>query len=136
MADITLSVKATDINDVVNKADKSLSNITSEAKEETTRLSFPSGKYDDLTLGASGTIYTAPADGYVYLVKSSGISSSSYCGLANDTRHYSINNTAYGVTTMKVRMLLPVCKNDEYHPFYNMTGDVDFFRFIYAEGEK
>ena len=38
------------------------------------QLSMPSNKYIDLTLGASGTTYTAPANGYFFVEKISGAS--------------------------------------------------------------
>ena len=65
----------TDVNkitaDLQLKAEKDLSNITAEAKSQIAGHGMPSSNYVDLTLGASGATYTAPASGYFEFNKAS-----------------------------------------------------------------
>ena len=55
-------------------ADKSLSNLNSTGKASASNLSYPSSTAVELTLGASGTSYTAPTDG-VFTVRFKSLSS-------------------------------------------------------------
>ena len=48
-------------------ADTSLSNLTDAGKIQAAHLAMPSNVYDELTVPASGTILTAPADGVYFL---------------------------------------------------------------------
>lgn len=50
--------------DLINIARMQEELVNKVDKKQATQASMPSGKYIDLTLGASGTTYTAPADGY------------------------------------------------------------------------
>ena len=65
MADITLSVKASDLNQVVNKATKQLDNITAEAKKEIAELSMPSDNRTLIQVDKSGSYWTATENGYL-----------------------------------------------------------------------
>lgn len=49
-------------NELANKADRSLSNLTDAGKS----FSFPSDTYVSVDISNSTTTYTAPADGYIY----------------------------------------------------------------------
>ena len=49
-----------------SKADTDLSNLSSTGKEKVTEFSFPNGTIEELTLGASGTGYTATYDCWFY----------------------------------------------------------------------
>ncbi len=91
---------------------------------------FPSGRYDNLTLGASGTNYTAPANGYVLLSRYS-TAQSQYCQLLGS----GVSPTMYsfgadGLCTV----YLPIRKGQNFIANYT-TPTKDLFRFIYAEGE-
>lgn len=48
-----------------NKVDLNQLNTNTQGLEYLSGLGMPSSKYIDLTLGASGTTYTAPANGWV-----------------------------------------------------------------------
>ncbi len=50
-----------------NKADIDASNFNADGKSLLSGLGMPSNRYIDLTLGASGATYTAPANGYIFL---------------------------------------------------------------------
>ncbi len=97
-------------------------------------LGMPGSKYTDLTLGASNSEYTAPANGCFYFAKVSG-KDSSYGVIMNSTKGYSQQMTATG-TNNWVRGILSAQKGDVVKIEYSATGSTQAFRFIYAEGEK
>lgn len=108
--------------------------LSRENKEEITNWSFPSDVFTDLTLGVSGTPYTAPANGWVHILKlSNGIGQ--YLTLRNVTKNISLraNNTSNVVD--QSGLIIQVNKNDIYSVVYTYSGTTNIFRFIYAEGE-
>lgn len=91
---------------------------------------MPGEKYINLTLGASNTVYTAPANGYFTLAK-----------MANNGQHIYMSNGRISVqswvsTTGYIQSFLPVQKGDSLNIGYTATGDTAFFRFVYAQGEE
>lgn len=97
---------------------------------------MPSTKYDSLTLGASGTRYTAPANGWFYLEKVS-----TAVGQYQNLKKVDENNvTIYAdekdssKTGNSTRTLLFVKKDDIVGVGYNLGGNTNAFRFIYAQG--
>lgn len=54
-----------------NKADVDLNNVNpgQAFTSQSARWAMPSGEYIDLTLGDSGCEYTAPANGYIYILQ-------------------------------------------------------------------
>lgn len=100
---------------------------------------FPSNRYIDLELGASGSTYTAPANGWYYLQKISGANNQHSSILALKDGETATEYMALGWTPMgnngNVNMLkVPKGKKVEIH--YNLTGATEIFRFIYAEGSN
>ena len=98
--------------------------------------SMPSNKYIDLTLGASGTKYTAPANGWFTLRKianSDGSSNDKYCDMYNNTSSIGVHNN--GMHAFQFICTIPALKGDIIQINYNATGNTNLFRFIYAEGE-
>ena len=100
----------------------------------------PSNRYIDLTLNASGSTYTAPADGWVYLNKQLGGTSIAYemAISVNDDLYREAKFTSTGnlVSTNSIHIIIPVIKGAVFKPIYNLTGNTLAFRFIYAEGSK
>ena len=92
--------------------------------------SLPSSSYIDLTLGPSGSSYTAPANGW-FVVWASMTSQTYIQGTntVNATGFYHITPTGM---TIAGRGLLPVRKGDVMTFLYN--ANVEFIRFIYAVG--
>ena len=87
-------------------ADTSLSNLTAAGKEVAATMSMPSSVKDELsTSGASGSQYTAPADGYFYIITMPGNSTSLRITTPNLGTGGYVNNTSYGT-----RFFLPVLK--------------------------
>ena len=62
--DVNTSAITSIQNNLENKLDKNLTNITSTTKELIGSYSFPSSKFDNLTVDGNGATYTAPADGW------------------------------------------------------------------------
>ena len=97
--------------------------------------SMPSSRYIDLTLGADGTTYVAPANGY-FDVKKNFTSSGRYIWF----RLYNSTNTVMDITFWGsnngfIGAFIPVSKGSKVEIYYNTDGDTKLFRFIYAEGD-
>lgn len=127
-----------DINKVYEdlelKANKNLSNLTAEGKSLASGFGMPSDRYIGLTLGASGTNYTAPANGWVHVAKMSA-DVNQYVTFSNITKGFSINNGFYA-SNSSMEILAPVEKGDNFVIYYNASGSTKKFRFIYAKGEN
>lgn len=95
------------------------------------QMSMPSTKYVDLTLNASGSTYTAPANGWFFLQKKH--SSATYAGIYNTTAGW-LAMECGGSSIPKV--CLPAQKGQQVMVSYGATGETTYFRFIYAEGSK
>ena len=93
--------------------------------------SMPSSRYIDLTLGASGSRYTAPANGWFCVAKRSG-GTNQYLGLISN----GLEVTVYYNSGMVARNFIPCKKGSTITVNYNMSGNTEFFRFIFAEGES
>lgn len=98
--------------------------------------SMPSSKYIDLTLGASGSTYTAPANGWVIL--RGNITNAQNITLARTTfgMWNDITERTTGIVDSSASNIvsIPVRKGNTFQIIY--TGTVDLLRFIYAEGEE
>ena len=94
---------------------------------------MPSSRYIDLTLGASGSTYTAPANGYVLIRKFSNATAQHLTAFnqsgIGDTKVSSIVSQALWVW-------FPVKKGEPFYVTYNAGGRTELFKFIYAEGSK
>ena len=99
---------------------------------EAAEASMPSGKYVDLTLGASGSTYTAPANGWVYCVGKTTASSSyisvdipnTFCGINGIAANQDLTLNQIAVeagTVFGVR-------------YGNVT--LTLLRFVYAQGDQ
>lgn len=94
---------------------------------------MPSDRYIDLTLGASGSTYTAPANGYFVLNKrATGTNQYIYLGDVENKMAIRLNATE----PSNGQIFLPVRKNEKVNVSYTYGGDTIEFRFVYAEGEN
>lgn len=95
-------------------------------------IGFPSSRYEDLILGASGTTYTAPANGYAYVNKES-TASGQYVNIYDGTvaSHRNISSAS----GQPILVIAPVLKGKNFKVEYTAGGTTKQFRFIYAEGE-
>ena len=96
---------------------------------------MPSTKYIDLTLGSSGTVYTAPADGYVAIRQ--------YFASAQNVNFVGIYHYEASIDIMQSRpaesdvaTFMPIKKGQRFRVYYNdITSNVaSYFRFVFAEG--
>lgn len=123
---------ATDLN---GKADVDLTNVNNAGTSRSAGWAMPSDTYVDLTLGASGTTYTAPANGWFWVRHRT---SSNGGGLTTDI---SKNNMfIYGtgrktVANAVISDFLPV-KKGAILTFYYDSGKDTAIRFIYAQGSE
>lgn len=114
-------------------ADIDLSNITDDGRANIANVGMPSDIYTDLTLGSSGTNYTAPADGW-YAIKKTSNGSGQYLILYNSTTRIGTSNSQGSGAS--IQMFVPARKGDKINVTYNLGGATDYFRFIYADGAK
>ena len=121
--------------DLSGKADVDMSNLTTSGKSLISGLPMPSNRYTDLTLGASGSTYTAPANGWFGLSKNSG-GSGKYIGIWTGGNYSNaIGMTSFATASQGLSVYCPCRKGDSVQVDYNATGTTGMFRFIYAEGE-
>jgi hypothetical protein len=122
------------LEQVAQKVNVDGTNLNNEGKSLFAGYAMPSNKYIDLTLGASGTTYTAPANGYFCLDKSLTTGNGEvYMRCVENllsTRFYAKSDTR------AVHLFLPIKKNNTIVVTYTDAGKTNIFRFIYAEGEQ
>ena len=121
---------------LTTKANVSLSNLTAAGKTVVSNLSMPSASYKELTLGSTGTVYTAPADGYVVF---NGYATAPQGVISLLTHPTGLNTlcTAGGNGNPFLRVYLPVAKGAQFRAEYyyiNTSGSGYMFRFYYAKG--
>ena len=116
-------INVDDLSDNTIKMDNSISS-------QVAHMAMPSDKYIDLTLGASGTNYTAPADGWIQLDGSS-TTMGDFLEISS-----TINFTFQSATAQQYcRAFFPVAKNTNYKIYYN-GFTVKSFKFVYAIGSQ
>lgn len=117
-----------------NKLDLNANNLDTNGKSLISGLSMPSNKYTNLTLGASGSIYIAPANGWYFLSLRNG-SANTYSYMNNITSNNVVGGSILvGITEQR---LLPVKKGDSVMVTYGAIDAQDkVLRFVYAEGSK
>ena len=111
------------------KVNVTADNLSEIGKKLISGLGLPSGKFIDLTLGASGTQYTAPANGWVFL--NFYFSGQGYSAVAIDGKTYAGN----GSGMWNNHYCFPVSKGKEFQLSYDSCS-TNVFRFYYAEGEE
>lgn len=90
----------------------------------------PSNRYIDLTLGASGSTYTAPANGWVTIV----MGSSTQVNIHVNVDGPNLSSLNEGSEAKSRGNFVPVKKGDLFSIYYAGTSDI--FRFIYDEGVR
>lgn len=104
---------------------------------ELSGLGMPSGRYTDLTLGASGATYTAPANGWAALLQRSSTSTSSsslsYVYMSRGVRTGFVTH----FTNIDMDIFIPVKAGESFVVNYaniNTSYSEAAFKFLYAEG--
>lgn len=126
---------ATDLN---GKADVDLTNVNATGTATMTKMSMPSSRKDTLVLGATGSTYIAPANGWFVLAGNDSVSTQGAAVMRRvSDRMGTTCGSTYG-TNMSSGWLngsLPVKKGAEITIFYTGFSASAFnFFFVYAEG--
>lgn len=108
-------------------------NFSQTGRERLTSFGFPSTTNKDLTLLASGEVYTAPADGWFLLTIE-----------ANNDNEFIVStnlNTCWrdnpwGLREGHVTSICPARKGEKVSIVYTVTGQILAFKFIYAVGSQ
>lgn len=118
---------------LTDKTDTDFGNLTDEAKSLIANMASPSDtKFIELSLGATGATYTAPANGYVFFAKRA----------ARVDEYATMGSTMVATTNTGnwvgawVNVYLPIKKNDTFYLSYNLTGELSTFRFVPAAGSE
>ena len=107
---------------------------TKTDKVQASLASMPSDRYIDLNLGATETIYTAPANGWVVINKTS-TGASQFLEIASMTG--GVASKVFSVASgQNFQISIPVRKGVRFMVAYSFGGTTHKFRFIYAEGEQ
>lgn len=117
--------------DLSGLSDTNLSNLTTTGKTKVSNLAMPSNSYINITVAASGSSFTAPADGWAYIQ-----------GNITSGGSVKITNSTVGMESTSVvlagfapgRAYIPVKAGDIVYYYYNYTPDA--FKFYYSEGSK
>ena len=131
----TASQKAAEaVNTLSGKADKDLSNLTTVGQAVVSHLSMLSDSFIEMTLGATETTYTAPADGAFFIGKNAaGANQHIYADVyKGNTFLYTCNMLSH--STESLNLLIPVSKGSSVIIRHNLSGITNVFRFIYANG--
>ena len=110
---------------------EAVNNVVPNNSSLISSYAFPSNKHIELTLGATGTTYTAPANGWFQLQM--GYVADKYVDLWNSTAGLGciMSSASSG---WSFRASVPCKKGDVVTAYYTATN-VSHFRFIYAQGE-
>lgn len=127
--------------DVTGKANVALDNLSDAGNIVAAKASMPSGTYENLTLGASGTAYTAPANGWFSFTTWTLATPTAYFQLVNRTaKDLGILLVPHQGAGYQQKGFVPAKKGDSVSLYY---GNIDLttsgrtsLLFIYAEGSK
>lgn len=116
-------------------ANSNASNFSQAGRSYLSGLGYPSDRYIDLTLGASGSSYTAPANGYFLVYVYNSGNTFTYSRIRNMTTGFERINPSYGASSNISIVDYPAHKGEVVRIDYT-AQNVNFFRFYYAEGEN
>ena len=102
---------------------------------EAAAASMPSNQYIDLTLGASGSSYTAPANGWFFASGNWASAGSQFHVTMDVDGEYGVQVPTGNLGPSFFRVLCPIKKGRTMMMQYTLATIVNF-RFIYAEGDK
>ena len=130
----TVTTNTVTLADVATSGDFDDLNITDSAKVMMSSMGMPSDKYINLTLGASGSTYTAPANGWFCVSASTVNATGGY--VSNVTPSYGgrIMVTAYGYSYGGA--VVPVLKGQNIIFYYENGVSSKSIKFVYAVGSE
>ena len=108
-------------------------NFSVAGKKVLAGMGMPSSKHLDITVGANGTTYTAPANGYFFSVGNFSQDNGAI-RLLNNTKH-SIGTDSKAAKAWYYAVFVPCQKGDEIAIFYQSVNGINL-TFVYAEGDQ
>ena len=118
-------------------ANSNASNFSSAGRSYLSGIGMPSSKYEDWTLGATNSTYTAPANGYFFLRKMSSAVGQYIAVYYRDSANNPIGRNEWSsAANQTLTCMLGVQKGTVVSIDYNVGGSTALFQFIYAEGEN
>ena len=121
------------------KINKTLKILDYNNTEYISHQAMPSNKYIDLTLGASGALYTTPTDGYV-LIRT--VANNGACSITiHQTSNPTFGNSTYIQSGDDGRLFVQFGKGTRFRVWYSNIGtgtgtDATLFKFVYTNGSK
>lgn len=121
-----------------NKVDLDQLNTNNQGLSYGSGWGMPSDRYINLTLGASGSTYTAPANGYYNIAKLATNSGQYlYMNVRSQQNVTLIQHQVHSsASNQYIQLYMPIKKGDTMLINYTAEGTTALFRFVYAEGEK
>ena len=116
-----------------NAASTNADNFSVAGKKVLSGIGMPSSKYIDVSVGANGTTYTAPANGY-FCSQGNFSQENGLIRLLNNSRR-SIGTDSKAGVAWSYAVFVPCQKGDEVVLFYQSVSGVKL-TFIYAEGDQ
>ena len=118
-----------------NKADIDASNFNADGKSLLSGLGMPSGRYIDLTVGASDSTYTAPANGW-FFARHTTTSETGQTYIYNNSNGEETGSISMDTTWVDNPVPPIAAKKGDVITLRYIRSTVTLFRFIYAEGDK
>lgn len=104
-------------------------------KSMITGWSFPSNKYINLTLGASGTSYAAPTEGW-FVVNKRATGPQQYVNIGKIGSVSDVGSFTAYASGVECWSFQHVLKGEEVKVYYTCGGKLEWFRFLYAVGSQ
>lgn len=125
---------ATDLN---NKAGTDLANVTNTGKVLMSGMGMPSKKALTLTVGASGSNVTMPANGWLIIRgKTSAANQVISIKVSGNSVYHEEERRSYAADNW-ITILMPVNSGDTVTYYYNINAsDIYQFQLIYAQGAE
>ncbi len=132
--DDDIFAQQSDIESIQNDMQALINEINSMDTTFIAHQAMPSARFVNLGLGASGTTYTVPADGYIF-VQAEPTTAPAWLEFINTTKNYRDLSWTYSKSVSNY-IFVPIGKGDSFR--INMPSSTNYtahiFRFIYAEG--
>ena len=104
---------------------------------------MPGFNWISLTLGASGSVYLAPADGWVLVGKKAGKTTTAWLQVSvvnsdgsPTSNGYYVNQYTYGNADVDMTLIFPIREGRYFTVAYTTTGDTMVFKFLYATNRR
>lgn len=124
---------ATDLN---GKADVDLTNVNNSGTSLGASWAMPSDTYDTLTVGASGTSYTAPANGYVVLWGRASSNATLTLSTTIDDGNIFGQIISFNTSSPPAKIFMPIRKGETFTIGYSSNVSDVGLRFFYAKGSE